>query len=98
MIIGEVIRLKSISYVVVNKEGTLEKLPDITFKARLYLEIRQGMGKYFSIKEARDFINKHKKVKKSVISPSIKKELKKRLKVNSDFISEKELFKDKCTK
>jgi len=61
MIIGEIIKAQSGFYIVLNVEGTLEKLPDIKWPFRLWLEIRQGMGKYFTILEARHYMFKHKK-------------------------------------
>jgi hypothetical protein len=62
MIVGEIVQLKDKSYyVAVNKEGTLEKLPKIKWYGLLLNEIKQGFGKYMTIQEARNFINKYRK-------------------------------------
>jgi hypothetical protein len=64
MQIGEVIKLKDGHYyVVVNYQGTLEKLPEIKWYAHLYLEIRQGLNKLMSLNELRKFIEKNKRFK-----------------------------------
>jgi hypothetical protein len=54
--IGEVVKLKSIYYVVVNKNGTLEKLPKLKWYQALLCEIRQGLGIYFTVQQVRDMV------------------------------------------
>lgn len=61
MRVGEVVRLKKQNYVVVNKEGALEKLPEVNFICRFYFEIMQGLGIHKSIAKVRQIFNKNKK-------------------------------------
>jgi len=59
--IGSVEKLHNKLYVVVNIEGTLEKLNNIKWYALLYLEILQGLNKIMPLPELRKFIKKYKK-------------------------------------
>jgi hypothetical protein len=52
--IGEVVKLKTCYYVVVNKTGTLEKLPKLKWYQSLICEIRQGMGLFYTVEQVRD--------------------------------------------
>lgn len=61
MIVGHVKTIGGNLYVVVNKNGTLEKLNKIKWFALLYLEIMQGLNKFLSLPELRKYIKKWKK-------------------------------------
>jgi hypothetical protein len=55
--VGEIVKLKSCFYVVVNQNGTLEKLRKPKLWKRLFVEIRQGCGIYFkSPKAAKQYL------------------------------------------
>jgi len=59
--VGTIVKLKNKLYVVVNKQGSLEKLNEIKWWALLYLEILQGLNIYMSLPKLRVFIKKYKK-------------------------------------
>lgn len=57
MIVGECFKLKDCYYIVVNQQGTLEKLPKANLIKRFIIEIRQGLGIYFkNVQEAKKFL------------------------------------------
>ena len=60
-IIGHIKKMKDSYYVVVNKSGTLEKLPEIKLFPMLYLEIRQGLNKPLELNQLRKYCIKYKK-------------------------------------
>ena len=62
MQIGDIIKIDRKIYVYVNKEGSLERLPNIKWYAHLYLEILQGLNIKKSLQYIRLFCNKYKKV------------------------------------
>lgn len=59
MQVGTFIRLKKQNYVIVNKQGTYEKLNQIKWYLLLYFEIIQGLGMVFSINKIRRLCEKH---------------------------------------
>jgi hypothetical protein len=61
MTVGHVYNTKKGFFVVVNKQGTIEKLPKIKWHARLYLEIMQGFGKVMPLVKLRKYCDKWKK-------------------------------------
>jgi hypothetical protein len=61
MQVGEVKRIDGRLYVVINIQGTLEKLNAIKWYALLYLEIMQGLNRFMPLPELRAFIKKYQK-------------------------------------
>ena len=59
IIVGKIKIISGTPYIVVNIGGTLEKHNKINWIGQLKLEIMQGIGKYLTVCEARDFIKKH---------------------------------------
>lgn len=64
MIVGELVKRKGRDYIVVNKQGSLEVLPEIKWQAKLYLEIRQGLNIIMPLPELRKYIYKNTDNKK----------------------------------
>ena len=60
MQVGNFKVIDKIIYVVVNSQGTLEKLNKIKWYALLYLEIRQGLNMQMPLIKLRAFIKKYK--------------------------------------
>lgn len=61
--IGKIFKINNKNYMVLNKEGTLEKFNSLLWYAELYLEIMQGMNKFYDLQKLRSFIKKYQKRK-----------------------------------
>ncbi len=61
MTVGKVEIIGRRVYIVVNQQGTLEKLNKITILGQFILEIMQGLGINQDLSYIRKFVYKHKK-------------------------------------
>ncbi len=61
MNIGDVVKMSDRNYLIVNTNGTMEKLPEIKWYLNFYFKLRQGFGIKNKIANVRKLALKHKK-------------------------------------